>query len=202
MGGVIDTVKAKVDKGWTITKKTVAMLSVWGLVFSLVTVSKLAVAFDYDDTLVFSAPAFRRGFAKSTQAFSPDFWAVVNQSYDLEKPKLLTYPLAWAFRIFGFRVTVLTARPPVEADALKKEWRHLISRGNFIFAGDESAKQGHLASGNYILYFGDSDTDIEVARRARVFPIRVRRSNKSVYKEDYNPGTLGELVIPFSEFSL
>ena len=202
MGGVIDTVKAKVDKGWTITKKTVAMMSVWGLIFSLVTVSKLAVAFDYDDTLVFSSPAFRKAYAKSTQAGSSDFWSIVNSSYDLEKPKLLTYPLAWAFRIFGFRVTVLTARPAVEAEALKKEWRHLVSRGNFIFAGEETAKQSHLASGNYILYFGDSVNDIELARRARVFPIRVRRHMKSVYKEDYNPGTLGEIVIPFSEYSL
>ena len=190
----------KVEKAWSRTKSLLAAMSVWGLIFSLVTITRLSVAFDYDDTLVFSTPSYSRAFATATQPYSPEFWAVVNKSYDLEKPKLVAYPLAWLFRAFGFKVSILTARPPIEAEALKKEWRHLISRGNFVFGADAAKKNAYLQSGNYVIFFGDGDSDIQEARRARVYPVRIRRSPKSLYKEDYHPGTLGELVIPFSEY--
>lgn len=198
--GVVKGLKDKAEKTWTNTKRLLAFMSVWGLIFSLVTISHLGVAFDYDDTLVNSGAAYSKAFASASQAYSPQFWAVVNQSYDLEKPKLIVYPLAWLFRVFGFRIAVITARPAIEADPLKKEWRHLVSRGNFFFGADGGAKHQHLQSGNFVLFFGDSDTDIEEARKARVFPIRIRRSPKSLYKDDYHPGTFGELVIPFSEY--
>jgi acid phosphatase (class B) len=197
---MLKNVRAKAEQYWTTTKKLTAAASVWGLIFSLVTITHLGVAFDYDDTLVHSAAAFSKAFAQTTQPYTPEFWAVVNQNYDLEKPKLFTYPLAWAFRLFGFKVTVMTSRPPVGAEPLKKEWRHLLGRGNFVFTNEHQTKQSVLNSGNYVLYFGDSDSDIQEARRAKVFPVRIRRSNKSMFKEDYHPGTLGELVVPFSEY--
>ena len=81
---------------------------------------------------------------------------------------------------------------------LKKEWRRLTHQ--FIFTGDPNTKHLHLGQGNYILYFGDSDSDITEARRARVMALRVRRNPKSSYWEDYNPGTLRELILPFSEY--
>jgi acid phosphatase (class B) len=197
---MIKAVKDKAEKAWSTTKKLMALMTFWGLVFSLVTVTHLGVAFDYDDTLVVSGPAYAKAFKAVAQPYSPEFWAVVNQSYDLERPKKLIYPLAWLFRIFGFRVTVLTTRPPVQNEALLKEWRHLISRGNFIFAGEAASKHAHLLNGNYVLFFGDSDNDIAEARKAKVFPVRVRRSPGSLFKTDYNPGSLREFVIPFSEY--
>lgn len=193
-------VQQKIEKGWSITKKTLAAASVWGLIFSVVTIAKLGVAFDYDDTLVNSAGAFKKAYANAQQAYSPGFWTIVNNAYELERPKLFTYPIAWVFRCLGFRVSVVSSRPAVDAEPLKKEWRYLIGRGNFYFAGDDGNKRAILSTGNFVLYFGDSDTDIMEARKARVFPIRVRRSRQSLFKEDYHPGTLGELVIPFSEY--
>ena len=192
--------KEKVEKAWTTTKKIFVLSCLWGLCFSLVTITSLGVAFDYDDVLVNSSAAYSKALTSTQQAFSPDFWAVVNQSYDLEKPKLIMYPLAWIFRVFGFKVTILTARPAVESDALKKEWRHLVSRGNFIFGSTGETRHAHLAAGNYVLFFGDSDTDIQEARKARVYPVRVKRNPKSFHKDDYHPGTLGEVVIPLSEY--
>lgn len=197
---MLKNVRTKAEQYWTTTKKLTALASVWGLIFSVVTIAHLGVAFDYDDTLVQSAAAFSKAFAQTTQPYTPEFWAVVNRNYDLEKPKLVTFPIAWAFRLFGFRVTVLTARPPVESEPLKKEWRHLVAPRNFIFANQAQTKHSVLSSGNYVLYFGDSDTDIREARLAKVYPIRIRRSAKSLFKEDYHPGTLGELVVPFSEY--
>lgn len=195
---MFEKVQQKVHKGWSTGKKILAWMSVWGLIFSLVTIGRLRVGFDYDDTLVFSTPAFNKAFKSGAQPFSPDFWTVVNESYDLEEPKLMTNVMAWVFRVFGFRITVLTSRPPDGGDALKKEWRHLASQ--FIFVPNAEKKHVHLGQGHYVLYFGDSDTDISEGRLAKVFTLRVRRSPKSSYKEDYHPGTMGEIVIPFSEY--
>src|SRR5207249_3954830 len=108
--------------------------------------------------------------------------------------------LAWIFRICGFRVAILTTRPGISADALKKEWRHLISRGHFVFSSEKTAKHEFLRSGNYVLFFGDSDSDMEEARQAHVLPVRIRRNLQSVFKDDYNPGSRHELVIPYSEY--
>jgi acid phosphatase class B len=179
-----------------------AAMSCWGLIFSVVTICGLGVAFDYDDTLVNSVEAYRKAFAAAPQAYSPQFWSVVNQSYDIEKPKVIPYGLAWVFRAFGFKVSVITSRPQIDADGLRKEWRHLVPRARFLFASDKTAKHQYLNSDSvhYVLFFGDSDSDMEEARKAHVFPIRVRRSKKSVFKEDYNPGSLGEVVIPLSEY--
>ncbi len=197
---VLKNARAKVEHYWTNTKKFLAAMSVWGLVFSVVTITHLGVAFDYDDTLVNSQAAYSKALANSQEAYSEGFWNIVNTSYDLEKPKIIPYSLAWVLRVFGFRIAIITARPAINAEALKKEWRHLVSRGYFIFASDKTGKAGILQNGNYVLFFGDSDSDIQEARSARVFPIRIRRSKKSIYKEDYNPGSMHELVIPLSEY--
>lgn len=191
-------VKAKADKAWSFTKKLVVGGGVWGLIFSLVTIGRLGVAFDYDDTLVFSAPAFQKAFSSGIQPYSPAFWEVVNNAYDLEDRKPLVWSLAWLFRVFGFRVAVISTRPPHGGEALKKEWRALATE--FDFAGGAANKARFLKQGRFVLYFGDSDSDIEQGRRAKVLTLRVKRSPKSTYKDDYSPGSMGELVIPFSDY--
>jgi len=166
----------------------------------------LRVAFDYDDTLVFSTPAFSKGFSAGVQPYSPEFWRVVNTHYDLERRKIIPYALAWGFKILGFKVTILTSRPNYGGDALRKEWRYL-SGGlagkkdkHFVFSGGSANKHKYLRDGNYILAFGDSDSDIVQGRKAGIFTLRVKRSSKSLYKEDYHPGSLREIVIPLTEF--
>lgn len=191
-------VKEKADKTWTFAKKVVGIMSLWGLIFSLVTIGKLRVAFDYDDTLVFSTPAFSRGFGSGHPPYGPAFWAVVNTSYDIERPKPVPYALAWIFRILGFKVTVITSRPDYDGGALKKEWRYLAT--DFVFSGGSANKHKALQQGNHVLYFGDSDSDITQGRKAKVLSLRVKRSPKSVYTEDYNPGSMREIVVPFTEF--
>ncbi|MBI3550248.1 MAG: hypothetical protein HY078_14510 [Elusimicrobia bacterium] len=197
---IFEKATAKVQKGWSIWKKMFSWMCIWGLIFSLVTIGRLRVGFDYDDTLVFSTPAFNKAFKSGVQAFSPEFWSIVNQSYDLERPKYFTNAFAWFFRLLGFRITVIAARPPEGGDPLKKEWRHLVHGADFQFVPDAEKKPSILRQGNYILYFGDSDSDIVVARRAGIFPLRVRRSVQSSNKDEYHPGTMGELTIPLSQF--
>lgn len=194
---VVTDVKSKADKAWSFTKKLIIAGGVWGLIFSLVTIGRLGVAFDYDDTLVFSTPAFQKAFNSGMQPYSPAFWEVVNNAYELEERKPLVWGLAWVFRMFGFKVTVISTRPPHGGEALAKEWRYLAT--DFKFAGGALNKHGILKEGRYVLYFGDSDSDISEGRRAKVLTLRVKRSVKSTYKEDYKPGSMGELIIPFTD---
>ncbi|MDD5657086.1 MAG: hypothetical protein PHF00_07515 [Elusimicrobia bacterium] len=192
------TVRAKTEAAWTMTKKILALMSCWGLIFSLATIGKLGVVFEYDDGLVFSAPAYVKAFASSQQPYSPEFWSVLNRSYDLERPKLIPFSLAWAFRLLGFKVAIVADRPSTDGEALRKEWRRLTPQTLFFFAKDCGGRVGFLTKGNFILYFGNDDSGIMDARKAGVYAFRVKRSPKSTRKEDYHPGTLGELAIPLS----
>ena len=197
---VLKAVRAKTEAAWTTTKKILAFLSCWGLVFSLATIARLAVAFEYDDGLVFSTPAFVRAFASVQQPFTPQFWSVVNRSYDLEQPKYLPFALAWAFRICGFKVAIVADRPSTDGEALRKAWRHLTPRALFYFAAERGTKKDFLSKGNYVLYFTSEDSSILESRQAGLYPIRLKRSPRSYKKEGYHPGTLGELVLPLSQY--
>ena len=179
----------------------VGFLMVWGLIFSRVTIAKLGVAFDYDDTLVFSTPAYEKAFAAAPQALkgspsgamSRQFWSVVNQAYDLEKPKIVPLSAAWLFRVLGFRVAILASRPDTDGEALRKEWRRLVPRPRFIFAGDGGRQEYHLEEQLRAVFRGLGRGHLR-ARKAGVFPVRVKRS-LVVLQEDYHPGVHG-FVLP------
>jgi acid phosphatase class B len=197
---MIKAVRQKTEAAWTLAKKTIVFLCCWGLIFSLATISRVGVVFDYDETLVHSTKTYARAFGESRQPYSSAFWSTVNRSYDIESPKVLPYTLAWVFRLCGFHVAILTSRPGIDSDGLKKEWRHLVPAGRFMFASDRAAKHRYLEGATYLLFFGDSDSDMEEARQAHVFPVRIRRSKDSFFKDDYHPGAFHELVIPLSQY--
>ncbi|MFA6316738.1 MAG: hypothetical protein WC943_04910 [Elusimicrobiota bacterium] len=197
---MLQKAKSEVEYWWRFIKRVVGVLMVWGLVFSLVTIAKLGVAFDYDETLVSSAAAYAKASVSAPQAVSPRFWSVVNQSYDLERSKVLPVGLAYLFRFLGFRVSVLVQRPDTDGDALRKEWRRLVPKARFVFTGEGGGRGRHLEDGNFVLFFGDSDSDISEARKAKVYPVRVKRASQSPVKDDYHPGTMAELVLPLSQY--
>src|SRR5208282_2290216 len=122
MSEIVDKAKKKVQKGYSNFKKVVSLMMVWGLIFSVVTIMRLHVAFDYDDTLVFSTPALKKAYSSGAVALSPKFWSIVNQSYELEEPKMMVNVVAWTLRVLGFKITVMAGRPPYGGDPLKKEW--------------------------------------------------------------------------------
>ena len=197
---VLKSVRAKTEAAWTTTKKILALMSCWGLIFSLATITKLAVAFEYDDGLVFSTPAYVKAFASVQQPFTPQFWSVVNRSYDIEQPKFLAQGAAWAFRLFGFKVAIIADRPSTDGEALRKEWRRLTPKTLFFFAADRGDKKNFLEKSNFVLVFADGDSFIMDARQAGVYAVRIKRSPRSHQKENYHPGTLGEFVMPFSQY--
>lgn len=196
---VLKDVRAKVEQTWTTTKKILALMSVWGLIFSLVTIARLGAAFAYDDTLVESSAAFAKAEGQVQQLRGPEFWKIVNNAYDLESPKLLPYGLACALRAFGFRILILAERGSSGGEALKKEWRRLAPRG-FAYVADPGDLHLHLQDGRYVLFFGSGDRELLEARKAGVYAVRVKRGKKAVSGGEYNPGQLGEVVLPLSEF--
>ena len=197
---VLKAARAKVEQTWTTTKKILAMMSVWGLIFSLVTIARLGVAFAYDDTLVNSSDAFDKAAGKGEQgAHGPDYWKTINNAYDLESPKLLPYAVAGAARVFGFHITILAERQATGGEALKKEWRHLAPRG-FTFVSDPEEIHLHLQDGRNVLFLGSTDRELLEAKKAGVYAVRIKRPRKFVLGGEYNPGQMGELVVPLSEF--
>ena len=196
---VFKDARAKVEKGWTTTKKLLAMMSVWGLFFSLITIGHLAVAFDYDDTLVNSAKAYEKASGAALQRGSPSFWGALNNAYDLETVKYVPFTIACALRGLGFRILIMAERQGTDGDALKKEWRRLAPR-SFIFTPDATAKHLHMQEGHYVAFFGDSDQDMLEAKKVNVLGVRIRCGKRSVKNAQYSPGKMGETVIPLSQF--
>ena len=164
---VFKEARAKVEKGWTTTKKLLAMMSVWGLFFSLITIGHLSVAFDYDDTLVDSVKAYEKASGAAAQREGPAFWAALNNAYDLETIKYVPFTIACVLRGLGFRVMIMAERQAADGDALKKEWRKLSPR-SFIFTPDPTAKHLHMQEGHFIAFFGDSDQDMLEAKKVNV----------------------------------
>jgi len=154
------------------------------------------VGFDLDDTLVFSTPAFERGFDRTGKAFSKTFWSVVNTSdakHSCIKPEAAE--LVRKHRKQGRELFVITARQPVRADAVRRfvELEFGIPRDHVFFEPEDKTER--LKTLGIDIYYGDSDSDISDAQEANIKPIRVQRNPKSNYDEKYNPGKFGEEIL-------
>lgn len=196
---VFKDTRAHVEKAWTTTKKVLAAMSVWGLVFSLVTIGRLSVGFDYDGTLVDSTKAFEKASRLSQQAGGASYWGVVNNAYELESPKLVAYSTAILLRALGFRIVVMADRQATDGDALRKEWRRLAPK-TFLFTPDPARKHLHLREGRFVAFFGDADVDMLEAKKAGVLAMRVQRPPRPGEPGPYSPGKMGDYVVPLSRF--
>lgn len=196
---VFKDTRAQVEKGWTTVRKILAMMSVWGLFFSLITIGRLSVAFDYDDTLVNANKAYEKASSAAVTREGPAFWAALNNAYDLETVKYVPFALACVLRGLGFRVMIMAERQGADGDALKKEWRKLAPR-SFIFTPDPTAKHLHMQEGHFVAFFGDSDQDMLEAKKVKVLGVRIKRGKHPVKNDSYSPGKMGETVLPLSQF--
>ena len=172
----------------------VSVVCIYLVTFTSVNIADLKVGFDYDDTLIFSTPAFRAGAASGQESYSPGYWRVVNQSFNLEKVKLVPMTTALIYKALGFDVVVITARQGYGGEELQEHWKWLAKE--FYF---ERNKSEILKRARFVAFFGDSDSDITEALAAGVRPIRVKRSPKSDYTGKYHPGQYKECILPFSD---
>ncbi len=171
----------------------IVLLAAWLGAFAALRTADLRVGFDLDDTLSFSSPAFALAFEQQIPKRSPEFWRFVNARFDLESPKRLVVGIAMAAKLLGFRIERMTASKGYGGGALAGHWSWLADEFHF-----EWDKARILESKRFVLFFGDSDSDIREAREAGVTPIRVLRSPLSTRKGGVNPGKYGEWVLPFS----
>lgn len=170
------------------------LFSAFAILHFLTASLNLKVGFDYDDTLSFSTPAFDAAFAaQGVEPFSENFWRIVNSNQSREETKWGVAAWAILCKILGFDVVIITARMPVASEELIESWDWL--HDGFYFTKE---KARIMERHSYVAFIGDSDSDIEEARKAGVWAIRARRSSESSYKENYSPGKYDEWVLPFS----
>lgn len=157
------------------------------------------VGLDIDDTVLFSSPAFDKGFAEA-QAYTDEFWTIVNASDEaLSRIKPKTIEIINAHKAKNHEIFLITARNGSGGEVLKKYMASLLNipAANTYFA--PGGKTQILKELGIDAYYGDSDSDIQYAQEAGAIPIRIMRSSDSGYKSKYNPGSLGEFVVPDSE---
>ncbi|MBA3053100.1 MAG: hypothetical protein FP827_08485 [Candidatus Omnitrophica bacterium] len=157
------------------------------------------VGLDIDDTVLFSSPAFDKGY-EGAQAYTDEFWTIVNRSDEevsILKPK--TVEIIKAHQQKGHEVFLITARNNSGGEALKKFMSKTldIPESNIFFA--PSGKTELIEELGIDAFYGDSDSDIRYAKEAGAIPIRILRSPESGYKSSYNPGSLDEFIVPDSE---
>lgn len=172
----------------------VGLLCLWLLTFATVRIAGFRLGFDLDDTLSFSSPVFVRAHAEKIPRRSPEYWRFVNNHFELERMKLPVVMVAVLGKILGFRVDIITARSGQGGERLIEHWRWLADEFHF-----ERDKSQILSGKPYLIFFGDSDSDIREAREAGVPAVRVRRSKESSARSAHHPGKYGEWVLPLSD---
>lgn len=186
-------------KKWFLRLKIFSFLvAIWAVFFSVFTLMGLRAGFEYDDGLVFSAPAFRSAGIEKTEQGSEDYWNAVNRAYKLERTKPVPWLTAWFFRVFGFKVDILCRRGPAGSDSLVQRWKPLAD--NFFFAADDNQVYEFLEHKPVVLYFAVSDADIVQARKAGVSAVRIRKNRRSTLPSEFTPRKFQEPVLPLSEF--
>ncbi len=176
-----------------------AMLAgAWGFLFSVNSLIGFRAAFEYDDGLVYSTPAFQAAQKETVEPGSPDYWNAVNRSFAYERLKPVPWLAAWTLRMLGIKIDFFLDRGPQGADSLEASWRRLAD--NFYFIGSEDEKYRLLERKHFILYAAASDSGIIQARKAGVTPLRIKKSHNSANPLESHPGKFGEKVLPFSAF--
>ena len=157
------------------------------------------VGFDIDDTLLFSTPAFTKGFDEA-ERFSEEFWFIVNQ-YEVTEDmvKVKAEEILKEHLKNGDEVFVITARKGEGGEKLKDYIvkRFNIKRDNIYF--EPFGKIDRIKSLGLAIFYGDADSDISDAIAGGAKGIRILRSPDSSNKGKYNPGKFNEEIIKGSE---
>ena len=147
------------------------------------------VGFDIDDTILFSTPAFDKGYASGHPYGTEEFWEVVNSSDEGNSIiKKKTLEILNAHKEKGHEIYFVTSRNPAGGETLQKFLSSElgIPEENIIFA--PGGKTEILKKLGIDAFYGDSDSDIRYAIEAGAIPIRILRSPDSSYKGSHNPG--------------
>ncbi len=182
------------------------------LTHSLGNEARLSVAFDIDDTLLFSSPGYYYGNVKYSPGsddyqYDPAFWMEMNNGLDrFSLPKDIGFRLLRFHRERGDDIHFITGRMPSEYEtvtALLARVFDLTDPNPVIFAGfrpGENLKIAPLRRHKIDIFYGDADSDIAAAQAAGCRGIRILRAPNSTNKPIPVPGCLGEEVLRDSAY--
>ncbi len=157
------------------------------------------VGFDIDDTLLFSSPAFDRGYG-AAEPYTAEFWTIINSSdEEVSLIKEKCCEILNAHQDKGHKVYLITSRNSDGGETLKKylSERVGVPEENIFF--EPHGKTARIKELGIDAFYGDSDSDIRYAEEAGAIPIRIIRSPKSSYKGSCNPGCFNEFIVTDSE---
>ncbi|GEM_PF-1483705 len=160
----------------------------------------LRVGFDLDDTLLFSSPAFQKGFDADVRPYSWAFWRVVNTSDgEVSVVKKKTREILQAHQAKGAEIFVVTARHPHGGEEVMRFLYKTFGIPPTHVYFETEGKAERLRALRLDVFYGDADSDVSAALEAGVKPVRILRSPKSSYKKKYNPGKYDEEIVEGSE---
>jgi acid phosphatase (class B) len=164
----------------------------------------IAVGFDVDDTLIFSAPAFNglepaypadvirpkdyNALTAAQRRQYHDFWNRLNEEYDGRSiPKRIGKQLLDLHIQRGDEIYIISRRqktvPPTTTVTRRLERLFDIRLRHPVVQTNLKDKTPFIAARHIVYYYGDSDSDVTAAVGARAVPIRVQRSPASYAKD-------------------
>lgn len=182
------------------------------LVRSLEGKQATSVAFDIDDTVLFSSPGFYYGqqkYSPGSSAYTrlPEFWEEMNNRLDaFSLPKSIARKLIRFHKERGDSIYFITGRPPSETETVTELIGRTFDLDNpnpVIFTGNigaDNPKIGPLKAHGITIFYGDSNGDIKAAQSAGARAIRILRAGNSTSGPIPDPGFMGEEVLVDSEY--
>jgi len=190
------------------------LIGLWGIFFAFSSLRGCRMGIEYDDGLVYSTPAFKIAAEAAAQkeikddpavsgrtlivpGSTAEFYSVLNNSFGLERTKIVPWLAAWTLKLAGWRVSVFCDRESSGGSALKKNWRRLAD--DFFFTPSETEKYEILSGEKFNFYAGASDSGLAQAVKAGVKPVRVLKSPMSTNQMQYTPGKFNEKIMRLSQ---
>lgn len=170
------------------------------------------VAFDIDDTVLFSSPGYFYGQQKYSPGSSAylsmeEFWMEMNNGLDrFSIPKECARNLIELHKNRGDSIYFITARTGSESETVTEILAGLfglVNPNKVIFTGFkvlENPKIKPLKDNKIQIFYGDSDGDVRAAQIAGVRAIRIMRAENSTSKPIPKAGSLGEEVLVDSDY--
>lgn len=174
----------------------------------------IAVGFDIDDTVFFSSPGFYYGLTnkdgpRKTNKYGNDFlassWFWKDMNTNFEKFSLPKTSARKAIRLHlqrGDHIFFITARPKTPGEKVTQHIQDVYDLHPIhpvIFTGGK-LKTEEITKHQILIFYGDSDSDIQSAQSAKIRPIRFLRAKNSEDPTSVNIGAFGEEVLKDSDF--
>ena len=168
------------------------LFATWAVIYSTINVCGFSAAFEYDEGLVYTS----RSHSNREESTSNRTYKTLNENPPSERIKLIPFLIYSILKISGFSVEIIVDIKDPSSQKLPPRWY-----GSAIyFSTTSNEKYEILNRKKYLRFFASSDEGIIQAKKAGIYPLRIKRNPKSLNPSQYNPGKFSEKVIPLSQF--